>query len=164
MKKINLLVLLFLCALTSCRVSNNDTVTPEEIATINTQNTINLSALIVGKWQLAEIGKIHTINTASQTQNGCGRDNTSSTEEVVSWSRASSTEVLNFKESGDFTKDFTNDSSCKGTFKISFSTLTTQSDCGGIEGGQLIDVLTKNVMILQLKQSDTDVRYKYEKL
>ena len=158
MKKINLLCLLFLFALVSCNETKNDAVNPSEIAAINVPNPVNFSALIVGKWQLSEIGMVRTVSSGS-----CGNNNTNTHDEVL-WSTATTAETLDFKESGDFTKDLKNDGLCKGTYQISYSNLMTKSDCGQADGVVPIEVLNKTEMTLVKQENNERVKYKYVKL
>ena len=157
MKKINILLLLLLCAFVSCTETDDDDVTP---TTTDLSTPVNLNALIVGKWQLAEIGKV---NTTTNSGSGCNTGG-SSTHDEISWSRSQSTEVLDFKENGDFTRDLNKDAVCKGSYRINFNNLVTKSDCSQNDGEQPIDALNKFQMTLTVMQDNEAVKYKYVKM
>ena len=156
MKKLNFLLFVFLFALVSCTQANDDAVAP---STISDPNPINYSALIVGKWQLSEIGKIQTVSSSG----GCNSSGSETTHEVVNWSQAQVNETLEFKESGDFAKGLDKDAQCKGTYKIFDSTLLTKSDCAQADAALPIDVMYKTEMTLLGREDNEVVKYKYVK-
>ena len=148
MKKFPLFLLLLALAVSSCVKPNNDDLSLNLDSTINKSNVADYNALIVGKWQLTEIGGMST-HVCSETKH--------LTEFM--WSKATSGEILEFKNSGNFTKSWSNDGLCTGSFNISHGQLMSKSDCA-LEAN--ITELTKTELIFDAQDKVT--RYKYTKL
>ena len=160
MKKINILAFMFLFALVSCSETNNDAVVPTDSATVNVANTVNLSALIIGKWQLSEIGTVHSV-TSSSGECGNNSSSNSSSYEEVSWSKTNASETLNFKENGAYTKYLKNDGVCEGTYQISAESLNIKSNCSTEDTVQPINALSKTELRLVKQENNEVVLFRY---
>jgi hypothetical protein len=107
--------------------------------------------LIIGKWKLVEIGKPKVAGCTDMK-----------THPDTEWEKTNLAEVIEFKNTGDFTKDLKNDGFCKGSFKLSDGYLLTKSDCSVSDIKQPINDLTANTLLLETHSFGLDiVRYKY---
>jgi hypothetical protein len=160
MKKINLFFLLLLLAAVGC-VKSEDNNIPTALIVASAPN---YNALIVGKWQLVEVGTQVEVTASNPSNSGCGDDNSNSHSETL-WSKAATSEALEFTNTGDFTKDLKNDGVCKGNFKISDNYLDIKSDCSVTDTRQPIIDINVNILVLQTAPIGTEImRYKYVKM
>ena len=149
MKKINFFFLILLLSVMSCIKSEVDS-----SPTIANVSLADYNALIMGKWQLTEVG---TPKIAGCTD--------MKTHPDTDWNKTNNTESLEFKTTGEFTKVLTTDGLCKGSFKISEGYLVTKSDCNVSDIRQPINDLTANTLVIETHSFGLDVvRYKYTKL
>lgn len=154
MKKINLLFLCLLFAAVSCVKSGDDNISFALSGAVDNSSLSDFNSLIIGKWQLTEIG---TPKVA-----GCSDMKTHPDTE---WEKTNIAEALEFKTTGDYTKDLKNDGFCKGSYKLNKDVLETKSDCGVSDVHQPITDLTANTLILETHSFGLEVkRYKYSKL
>jgi hypothetical protein len=152
MKKISLFFLCFSCLVISCE-KNDDAQDFNTPVAVGNAPLSDFNTLIVGKWKLTELG---TPKVA-----GC---NDMKTHPDTDWDKTNNAEVLEFKNTGDFSKDLKNDGFCKGNYKISNGNLVTQSDCSVSDIRQPINDLTANTLILETHSFGLEVkRYKYTK-
>ncbi len=135
----------FLCSLTilSCTKTNNESINPSY-----NSNTADYSTLIIGKWQLSETGTTFYRSF----------ENTIQTE--TTWVKATTNEILEFKNTCEFTKELKDWGNCKGNFKIINNTLVTNVNC---QMENNITELTQTTLIFD-SQNKLKMRYKYTRL
>lgn len=104
---------------------------------LGNSNIDEYSTLIVGQWQLSDIGTV----TATCPDPTCPMYKT----EVIFWTKNTSNETLNFKSTGEFTKETANDDVCKGTFRINRGQLYINAKC---EVESSIRNLTQSALVL----------------
>lgn len=138
MKTLHIFALLLSLSLFSCTKSNTESINSDSS---NNQTTVLINPdLIIGKWNLTEMGKN---NSAKQTK----------------WSKTTTNEILDFKNTGMFIKELKDWSNCTGSFKISNSRLVTNSNCQVEEN---IIELTQTTLIFETQNLLT--RYKYTRM
>ena len=147
MSKLTFFPLLLALAIFSC-VKPNDN--PSLNSTTNHTEDADYRAfinpaLLVGKWQLTTIGTVTM----------CPEGHTLA--EI--WVKTTTNEILDFKNTGEFTKEGNNDALCKGSFQITNGHLITKSNCS-VEAN--IRELTETVLIFETQDKLT--RLKYTKL
>ena len=109
MKTVYLFSLLLALVVFGCTKSNNEN---NNLIIDNNPLVANYSTAIVGKWQLSEIGTSSNPNQA------------------ITWTKATTNEILTIDCMGGFTKDLKGDALCKGLFQINDGILTFKSNCG----------------------------------
>ena len=118
--------------------------------------TADYSTLIIGAWQLTEVGTPSNGNAG-----GCG----SSSGETLyySWESAPEIETLSFKTGGVFLQETKNDAGCKGTYQINSSNLAIKSDCAQVAPNQPIALLTMTMLIVEKTDGNHLLQYKYQR-
>ena len=149
MKLLHIFVLLLSLVVFSCTKAKIENINPNSPHN-HTPLEVN-EGLIVGKWQLTDIGTV----TASCPDPVCPMYKT----EVIPWTQTTRNEILNFTKTGEFTKEADTDGLCKGIFRINDNQLFINSSCW-TQGD--IRSLTQAVLILGIENQKT--RYKYVKL
>lgn len=146
MKKLALSVLLISFSVLSCVKTNNEGFVSgiDEAREADYSVSINPD-LLIGKWQLMEIG----------TMSLCAKGHVM--RQV--WTKTATNGILEFANTGEFTKSWKNDGLCKGNFQVSNGHLVTNSPCA-IE--EKIVEMTKTELIFSTQDKVT--RYKYTKL
>ncbi len=138
MKTLHFFSLILSLIVLSCTKSNLESISPDSITN---KTTVDINPdLIVGRWQLTDIGK-------------------NSPSKETTWTKTTTSEILEFKSTGAFTKDLQNWGHCTGSFKIIKSRLVTDSMCQVEEN---ITELTQTAVVFD-KQNET-IRYKYTRM
>ena len=151
MKKLNLLTFCLILTVCSC-ASKEDAVVIPSLNSIAAPADYN--ALIVGKWQLSEIG------TLTNPSEKCGTNN----HDETTWTKTTDTEILEFKSTGDFIKSLKNDAVCKGNFQLKYGNLSSVSDCNKENIDQPInDLNTANLILEETNKELKIARYRYVK-
>ncbi len=159
MKKFILLSFVLVLVSSSCSKTDNNAFSSALTPTVDP--TLEYSKLIVGSWQLAEIGTVTTAisNTSSSNQGGCG---SSESHSETIWTNPSENETLSYKTDGVFQKDTKSDAGCKGSYLLNNNIITIKADCAQIEPQQTISSLSKNVLVLVKTDADQMYLYKYQ--
>jgi hypothetical protein len=120
-----------------------------------------VSALIVGKWQLVETGRSVSTNSYESGKEGCGEGTStqSSAKTTVAWQKAGSDEKVNFLQNGDYNKFLQAEMTCKGSYRVADGgTLAINADCATVTQG--ISGLSKNTLTVR----DGEQYLKYQKV
>ena len=88
MKTLHLIALIYSLTILSCTKTNTESINPSY-----NSNTADYSTLILGKWQLSEIGT--TVYKSNET----------SFQPVTTWIKATTKEILTFNKTGEFIKE-----------------------------------------------------------
>ncbi len=141
MKPLHFFFLLFSLTLFSCSKTNDEAVNPN--STNDETSIMDYSTLIVGKWQLTEIGTKPCSATCFMKE--------------TAWVKTTNSEILDFKATGEFTKDLKTDELCKGIFQITTDgRLVTKSSCNVEEN---ITHLTKTELVIDAPNRMTCYKY-----
>ncbi len=154
MKRIIFASFVLACLSISCTKSDNDA--PITAEAVNAPS-IDYAALIVGKWQLVEVGYVYA---STGNEGGCNSNYSNSSNQNIEWRDATSKEVLSFKANGDFIKDLKNDAVCKGSYKISSNFVNITSDCLH-DNSQPITNINTSLLILEGTEK---IQMRYEKM
>ena len=100
--------------------------------------------MILGKWQLSEIGT--TLSKSNET----------SIQPVTTWTKTTTKEILTFNKTGEFIKEFEIFGFCKGSFQILNGHLMTKSMCQ-VEDN--ITQLTASTLIFDTQNQMTSYKY-----
>ena len=149
MKTLQIFSFLLALTLLSCTKTNTEGVNPNP--TNNQANVADYGTLIVGKWQLTDMG----IVTTTCPDPNCPMYKT----EVIVWTKTTNNEILNFTNAGQFTKETATDEACKGTFRVIDGQLYINAKCA-VESS--IRNLTQASLIFG--KEDQTMRYKYVKI
>lgn len=155
MKKITLLLTILALAIIGCsKTDNNSAVTP---ATTNI-SAVDYATLIVGSWQLAEMGTSITSNSS-----GCG-EGSNSNSNYYTWSKTNAVEKLTFKSDGVFQQETSNDATCKGSYLLGSGYISILTDCAQVAPFQPIAAIGKTTLVLEKTDGNHTLQYKYERL
>ena len=139
MKTLHLIALIYSLTILSCTKTNTESINPSY-----NSNTADYSTLILGKWQLSEIGT--TVYKSNET----------SFQPVTTWIKATTKEILTFNKTGEFIKEFEIFGLCKGSFQIISGHLMTKSMCQ-VEDN--ITQLTTSTLIFDTQNQKTSYKY-----
>jgi hypothetical protein len=159
MKRIIFACIALACLTLSCAKSDNDA--PTALAAISAPS-IDYAGLIVGKWQLTEVGYARAYNGSTTSQGGC--NNPENSNQDIEWRNALSKEILSFQANGNFVRDMNTDAVCKGTYKISSNFVNISSDCTQSSVSQPITNVSKNLLLLEATEGTEKVQMRYERL
>ena len=138
MKLLPLFTLLLALVVFGCTKSNNDSIS---VDSITNKTTVDINPdLIIGRWQLTDISK-------------------NSPSKQTTWTKTTTSEILEFKSTGAFTKKLKDWSNCEGSFKIINSRLVTNSMCQVEEN---ITELTQTALVFDTQNGI--IRYKYTRM
>jgi hypothetical protein len=155
MKKITLLLTILVLAIIGCsKTDNNAAVSPAITTNIP---TVDYATLIVGSWQLVEMGMPMDGNSK-----GCGEGSSNSNN--YAWTRATNVEKLTFKTDGAFQQEASSDASCKGSYLLGSGYISITTDCATVAPRQPIVAIGKTALVLEKSDGDHSVQYKYERL
>jgi hypothetical protein len=159
MKRIIFACVALTCLTLSCAKSDNDA--PIAVAAVSAPS-IDYAGLIVGKWQLVEVGYVRANNSSNSSQGGCS--NPESSNQNIEWRDALSKEVLSFQANGEFVRDLKTDAVCKGTYKITSNFVNITSDCTQNNANQPITNISKSSLLLEGTEGTEKIQMRYEKL
>ena len=138
MKTVYLFSLLLALVVFGCTKLDNDSIS---VDSITNKTTVDINPdLIIGRWQLTDIGK-------------------NSPSKQTTWTKTTTSEILEFKSTGAFTKKLKDWSNCEGSFKIINSRLVTNSMCQVEEN---ITELTQTALVFDTQNGI--IRYKYTRM
>jgi hypothetical protein len=155
----------FVVMLTALSCAKTDSETIAVDAALANTPSIDYANMIVGKWQLSEIGYAvqKSYGENANSSNGCGNgSNSSNSNQEIAWHSALNKETVSFQSNGDFTKESSSDAVCKGTFKIVANYVNITSDCS--KSNQPIQNISKSTLIMQGLDGTDLVHLRYEKL
>ncbi len=153
MKKISLLLTILVLAFIGCSKTDNSSVVSPSINTNNP--TVDYATLIVGSWQLVEMGTPMNGNPI-----GCGEGSNSNN---FTWSKTNAIEKLTFKSDGAFKQETSNDAACKGIYVLGSGYVSIQTDCAHVAPRQPIAAMGKTTLVLEKTDGDHTLQYKYER-
>ncbi len=154
MKKITLLFSILVFAVIGCSKTDNSSVVSPNTHTNNP--SVDYATLIIGSWQLVEMGTPINANPI-----GCGEGSSSSNN--YAWSRTNDLEKLTFKTDGAFQQETSNDAACKGMYVLGSGYVSIQTDCAHVAPRQPIAAIGKTTLVLEKTEGDHTLQYKYER-